>query len=105
MFCSVPVGAAVYIVTPPTVSRPAELCRVEEPAWLKRSSAPRGKVPTSGAGQITSSYGVGPTDDSGVPLFGLRALRKQKTDPAPPGQSAICRRTDYTLCCSSRSFC
>ena len=61
----------------------AELCRVEEPAWLKRSSTPRGKVPTSGAGQITSSYGVGPTDDSGVPLFGLRALRKQRTEPAP----------------------
>lgn len=25
---------------------------------------------------ITSSYGVGPTDDNGRPLFGLRALRK-----------------------------
>ncbi|KAF0292210.1 hypothetical protein FJT64_009780 [Amphibalanus amphitrite] len=60
-----------------------KLCRVEEPAWLKRSSAPRGKVPTSGSGQITSSYGVGPTDDSGIPLFGLRALRKQKAEQPP----------------------
>ncbi|XP_050543400.1 serine-rich adhesin for platelets-like isoform X2 [Daktulosphaira vitifoliae] len=28
---------------------------------------------------ITSSYGVGPTDDNGRPLFGLRALRKTNT--------------------------
>lgn len=27
---------------------------------------------------ITSSYGVGPTDENGTPLFGLRALRSQK---------------------------
>ncbi|XP_025405258.1 serine-rich adhesin for platelets-like isoform X2 [Sipha flava] len=29
---------------------------------------------------ITSSYGVGPTDDNGRPLFGLRALRKTNTN-------------------------
>lgn len=28
---------------------------------------------------ITSSYGVGPTDENGTPLFGLRALRSQKS--------------------------
>uniref|UniRef100_A0A182MX59 Smoothelin domain-containing protein n=1 Tax=Anopheles culicifacies TaxID=139723 RepID=A0A182MX59_9DIPT len=31
---------------------------------------------------ITSSYGVGPTDENGLPLFGIRALKKKAT-PAP----------------------
>uniref|UniRef100_A0A182QK15 Smoothelin domain-containing protein n=1 Tax=Anopheles farauti TaxID=69004 RepID=A0A182QK15_9DIPT len=31
---------------------------------------------------ITSSYGVGPTDENGLPLFGIRALKK-KTPVAP----------------------
>ncbi|KAL7743880.1 hypothetical protein ACLKA6_003108 [Drosophila palustris] len=32
---------------------------------------------------ITSSYGVGPTDENGLPLFGIRALKK-KTQPMQP---------------------
>ncbi|XP_017073856.1 smoothelin isoform X15 [Drosophila eugracilis] len=31
---------------------------------------------------ITSSYGVGPTDENGLPLFGIRALKKKTTPPA-----------------------
>ncbi|XP_050744713.1 uncharacterized protein LOC108023337 isoform X10 [Drosophila biarmipes] len=31
---------------------------------------------------ITSSYGVGPTDENGLPLFGIRALKKKSTPPA-----------------------
>lgn len=34
---------------------------------------------------ITSSYGVGPTDDNGRPLFGLRALRKTNTNQSIAG--------------------
>ncbi|XP_041630878.1 smoothelin isoform X10 [Drosophila kikkawai] len=30
---------------------------------------------------ITSSYGVGPTDENGLPLFGIRALKKKTTPP------------------------
>ncbi|XP_016972846.1 putative mediator of RNA polymerase II transcription subunit 26 isoform X11 [Drosophila rhopaloa] len=30
---------------------------------------------------ITSSYGVGPTDENGLPLFGIRALKKKATPP------------------------
>uniref|UniRef100_A0A182T8U7 Smoothelin domain-containing protein n=1 Tax=Anopheles maculatus TaxID=74869 RepID=A0A182T8U7_9DIPT len=33
---------------------------------------------------ITSSYGVGPTDENGLPLFGIRALKKKST-PVPAG--------------------
>lgn len=29
---------------------------------------------------VTSSYGIGPTDENGLPLFGLRALRKSKKE-------------------------
>lgn len=36
------------------------------------------RVKTKNLELITSSYGVGPTDDNGKPLFGLRALRKVK---------------------------
>lgn len=45
----------------------------------RRSSSPMKETrPTD---IITSSYGVGPTDENGTPLFGLRALRAQnKTD-------------------------
>lgn len=35
---------------------------------------------------ITSSYGVGPTDDNGRPLFGLRALRKTNTNQTITGK-------------------
>ncbi|XP_053698402.1 serine-rich adhesin for platelets [Sabethes cyaneus] len=34
---------------------------------------------------ITSSYGVGPTDENGLPLFGIRALKKKST--APPADT------------------
>lgn len=43
---------------------------------------------------ITSSYGVGPTDDNGRPLFGLRALRKTNTNQQINGKCLI----DETLC-------
>ncbi|CAG9856982.1 unnamed protein product [Phyllotreta striolata] len=33
-----------------------------------------------GTDSITSSYGVGPTDKNGAPLFGLKALRSQRED-------------------------
>ncbi|XP_035708697.1 serine-rich adhesin for platelets isoform X3 [Folsomia candida] len=33
---------------------------------------------SKGTESVTSSYGVGPTDDDGTPLFGLKALRKIK---------------------------
>lgn len=33
---------------------------------------------------ITSSYGVGPTDENGLPLFGIRALKKKTTPPMVP---------------------
>ena len=35
---------------------------------------------------ITSSYGVGPTDDRGRPLFGLKALRRTNTNKTLPGK-------------------
>uniref|UniRef100_A0A182PL22 Smoothelin domain-containing protein n=1 Tax=Anopheles epiroticus TaxID=199890 RepID=A0A182PL22_9DIPT len=39
---------------------------------------------------ITSSYGVGPTDENGLPLFGIRALKKKATPaPAPEEETKI----------------
>lgn len=35
---------------------------------------------------ITSSYGVGPTDENGLPLFGIRALKK-KTQPVASSET------------------
>ncbi|XP_059483220.1 titin-like isoform X2 [Neocloeon triangulifer] len=45
----------------------------------KISAPPREANPTD---SVTSSYGVGPLDESGRPLFGLRALRRTQ-EPAP----------------------
>ncbi|KFB49069.1 AGAP000904-PA-like protein [Anopheles sinensis] len=39
--------------------------------------------PKSTTDCITSSYGVGPMDENGLPLFGIRALKKKAT-PVPP---------------------
>lgn len=51
-----------------TVKSPAKKTSVGEP--------PREACPTD---SITSSYGVGPTDENGRPLFGLKALRRTNT--------------------------
>ncbi|GLH11986.1 Protein of unknown function, partial [Gryllus bimaculatus] len=56
-------------------------------AWVVKSSSPAAKkTSTSEAPReacptdsVTSSYGVGPTDEHGRPLFGLKALRRQNT--------------------------
>ncbi|XP_063221478.1 serine/arginine repetitive matrix protein 2-like isoform X2 [Bacillus rossius redtenbacheri] len=48
---------------------------------VKKSSVgepPREAFP---ADSVTSSYGVGPTDENGRPLFGLKALRRTNTNP------------------------
>uniref|UniRef100_A0A8D8W4M2 Smoothelin domain-containing protein n=1 Tax=Cacopsylla melanoneura TaxID=428564 RepID=A0A8D8W4M2_9HEMI len=38
---------------------------------------------------ITSSYGVGPTDDNGRPLFGLKALRRTNTNKTLGGEDEV----------------
>jgi hypothetical protein len=46
---------------------------------VKKSSLgepPREAFPTD---SVTSSYGVGPTDENGRPLFGLSALRRRQS--------------------------
>lgn len=46
---------------------------------------------------ITSSYGVGPTDDNGRPLFGLRALRKTNANQSDvSGEYNIMQTSLYT---------
>ena len=63
----------------------------EKPVWatgnvLKRASETSRTLKTSSTvtkksenvtDSITSSYGVGPTDENGLPLFGIRALKKK----------------------------
>lgn len=49
--------------------------KVEGKKTVKRSQSPS-KVVKKPLDVITSSYGVGPTDDNGRPMFGLKALRK-----------------------------
>lgn len=46
---------------------------------------------------ITSSYGVGPTDDNGRPLFGLRALRKNNANQSvASGEYNFMQTSPYT---------
>ncbi|XP_061387972.1 titin [Musca vetustissima] len=47
---------------------------------------------------ITSSYGIGPTDENGLPLFGIRALKKKKPQQQqqqePPQPEPTCETTE-----------
>ncbi|XP_069694945.1 mucin-17-like isoform X3 [Periplaneta americana] len=57
--------------------KPASASPVKSP--IKKSSIgepPREAFPTD---SVTSSYGVGPTDENGRPLFGLSALRRRQS--------------------------
>ncbi|CAH0564491.1 unnamed protein product [Brassicogethes aeneus] len=45
---------------------------------------------------ITSSYGVGPTDENGTPLFGLRALRAQNKTEKTKVQGTVIRSKYYS---------
>ncbi|CAG7700241.1 unnamed protein product [Allacma fusca] len=55
-------------------SSPDKLSTVKKPITVGSASEKQGNATDS----VTSSYGIGPSDDDGVPLFGLRALRKVK---------------------------
>uniref|UniRef100_A0A182NMY6 Smoothelin domain-containing protein n=1 Tax=Anopheles dirus TaxID=7168 RepID=A0A182NMY6_9DIPT len=45
---------------------------------------------------ITSSYGVGPTDENGLPLFGIRALKKKATPVVAIPVEDNCHATQTT---------
>ncbi|KRT85397.1 hypothetical protein AMK59_390, partial [Oryctes borbonicus] len=45
---------------------------------------------------ITSSYGVGPTDENGTPLFGLKALRAQNKSEKTKVQGTVIRSQYYS---------
>lgn len=45
---------------------------------------------------VTSSYGIGPTDDNGRPIFGLRALKKKKETPNGTVTGTIVQETYYS---------
>lgn len=46
---------------------------------------------------VTSSYGIGPTDDNGRPIFGLRALKtKKKENPNATVTGTIVQETYYS---------
>ncbi|KAK9752686.1 Smoothelin cytoskeleton protein [Popillia japonica] len=51
------------------------------------------KQPTD---DITSSYGVGPTDENGTPLFGLKALRAQNKSEKTKVQGTVIRSQFYS---------
>ncbi|XP_046681070.1 serine/arginine repetitive matrix protein 2-like isoform X3 [Homalodisca vitripennis] len=49
----------------------------------------------SGVDCITSSYGVGPTDEKGRPLFGLRALRRTNTNKQLTDEVEVRREQEH----------
>ncbi|KYB26034.1 hypothetical protein TcasGA2_TC033929 [Tribolium castaneum] len=62
-------------------------------AKKSRSSPVKETKPTD---SITSSYGVGPTDENGSPLFGLRALRAQNKTDTTKVQGTVIRSQYYS---------
>ncbi|CAH1959252.1 unnamed protein product [Acanthoscelides obtectus] len=59
-----------------------------------RSKSPVKEVKTTDL--ITSSYGVGPTDENGTPLFGLRALRAQNKSDITKVQGTVVTSEYYS---------
>ncbi|KAJ8972683.1 hypothetical protein NQ317_001703 [Molorchus minor] len=60
----------------------------------RRSSSPvKEAKPTD---IITSSYGVGPTDENGTPLFGLKALRAQNKSSTTKVQGTVIKSEYYS---------
>ncbi|VEN63861.1 unnamed protein product, partial [Callosobruchus maculatus] len=59
-----------------------------------RSTSPVKEVKTTDL--ITSSYGVGPTDENGTPLFGLRALRAQNKNDVTKVQGTVVTSEYYS---------
>lgn len=51
--------------------------KVVEPKAVTKPKIPEPKTGSKPTDCITSSYGIGPTDEEGRPIFGLRALKKQ----------------------------
>lgn len=63
----------------------------------KPFSRPKTSAPVSGQPKesqvtdccVTSSYGIGPTDDNGKPIFGLRALKKKANNTSQDGTTTV----------------
>ncbi|XP_050309144.1 titin isoform X5 [Anthonomus grandis grandis] len=106
-------------VTPPT----KKIIEDNQPEWVKQrnlrntkqtvaSSAKKSQTSTNtstkkttrtspakevkGTDIITSSYGVGPTDEHGTPLFGLKALRAQNKNENIKVQGTVIRSEYYS---------
>ncbi|KAF2898002.1 hypothetical protein ILUMI_08167, partial [Ignelater luminosus] len=60
---------------------------------ITRTSPSKERKPTD---DITSSYGVGPTDENGSPLFGLKALRAQNKTDTTKVQGTVIRSHYYS---------
>ena len=58
-----------------------------EPLRHQKTPSKRGLNQQTDVEKIVSPYGVGPTDENGLPLMGLRALKKKQ--PAAPGKYII----------------
>lgn len=69
----------------PTLPAPANEPYSEPLRYQKGQSRTPAQTapPQSDVDKIVSAYGVGPTDDKGMPLFGLRALKRRS--PAVTG--------------------
>lgn len=71
------------ILFPPAT--PANEPYVEPLRYQKgQNRAPSQPAPEqSDVDKIVSAYGVGPTDENGIPLFGLKALKRRTTASTP----------------------
>lgn len=64
---------------------------------IKKSHTEHETKETNLTDSIISSYGVGPTDEKGRPLFGLQALRRQKGKPETETDSYTPREPEPPL--------
>nr|XP_023020334.1 uncharacterized protein LOC111508923 [Leptinotarsa decemlineata] len=78
--------------TPSTVTKQATTIKTTRKEKITTSPVKEVEV----TDLITSSYGVGPTDENGTPLFGLRALRAQNKTETTKVQGTLIRSEFYS---------
>ncbi|CAG9773679.1 unnamed protein product [Ceutorhynchus assimilis] len=79
-----PVNKKVSSTTSTTTTKKSSILRTSPAKEVK------------GTDIITSSYGVGPTDENGTPLFGLKALRAQNKNEKIKVQGTVIRSEYYS---------
>lgn len=84
-----PIWATKNILKKATETSATRTFKMSTPKKITQKVPKQKLVDTTVEDCVTSSYGIGPTDDDGNPLFGIRALKK-KSQPSQTTKGMSC---------------